>query len=153
VQVEMLTFTNVLFLITPLLIPVFSALRLAKFNIDERQTSEFIGLPTPASALLMVSLALIVFSGNNQAIKNFILSPWLLSIVFIADSLIMVSEIKLFSFKFKTASFSDNAVKYIFLAISVLLIGFLQYYAIPAVIILYILISIGINLLEKQPKI
>ncbi|MCF0195522.1 MAG: CDP-alcohol phosphatidyltransferase family protein, partial [Bacteroidaceae bacterium] len=92
----------------------FSALRLAKFNLDDRQTSSFIGLPTPANALFWCSIAL---SGADTILWT---SSLLLMGLFM--SLLLVAEIPLFALKFKNLSWADNAVKYIFLVGCVALI-------------------------------
>jgi CDP-diacylglycerol--serine O-phosphatidyltransferase len=80
-----------------LMIPVFSALRLAKFNIDTRQTDSFIGLPTPANAIFIAALALITGHGNYEILDAFIMQPIVLVIITIAMSLLLVSEIPMFS--------------------------------------------------------
>ena len=114
------------------LIAVFSALRLAKFNIDTRQEENFIGLPTPANALFISSL--IFFSGS--------LSLGLLMAVTIIFSFLLIAEIPLFSLKFNSLNWSGNQVRYIFLLLTLLLIVLLQLTAIPFIIIGYILLSL-----------
>ena len=84
-----------------LLFTLGAAYRLAKFNIDERQTSSFIGLPTPAAALVVLSLPLILASGVSEMIIDIILNKWLLIAVTILLVILMNSEIHLFSLKFK----------------------------------------------------
>ena len=124
------------------LIPIFSALRLAKFNVDERQTSSFIGLPTPANALFISSLALIQEHGSIPAIDNFILcTPALIGITFLF-SWLLIAEIPMFSLKFKNLSWKSNQVQYIFLICSILLISTLWLYGISAIILLFIGISV-----------
>ena len=131
------------------LIPVFSALRLAKFNIDERQTSSFIGLPTPANALFICSLALIQEHGSFPAIDTILLStPVLLGITFLF-SWLLVSEIPMFSLKFKNLSWRDNRVQYIFIFFSVLLLATLQLYGITATVLLFIGISATLAIAKK----
>lgn len=102
------------------LIAVFSALRLAKFNIDERQTSMFIGLPTPANALFWAAAA----AQHHEFLTNGGLSLYGLLIGIIVLSLLMVSEFPMFSLKLKNLSWGDNKVRYLFLAVSVPLIIF-----------------------------
>jgi CDP-diacylglycerol--serine O-phosphatidyltransferase len=115
------------------LITIFSALRLAKFNLDTRQTEDFIGLNTPMNTLFIVSLPYIqkdypeIIGSSLFLIGLTILMSWLL-----------VSEIKIFSLKFGTSNWKDNKVKYIFLMISAVLIALLKFAAIPLVLILYI---------------
>jgi len=121
-----------------LIIAVFSALRLAKFNVDERQTDQFIGLPTPANAILFASFPLIL-TGKNWL---FLTNPIVLSIVIIVFSLLLVAEINLMALKFKSYKWSDNKLKFIFLILSLGLIIALGWMAIPIIILLYIFFSV-----------
>lgn len=123
------------------LIAMFSALRLAKFNIDTRQEDHFLGLPTPANALLIASLPFIV-SGNNLFLKDYILNAFFLFIFSLGMSILLVMEIPLMSLKFKSLSFSDNLYRYILIILAVLLILIFKFVAVPVVIFLYILLSI-----------
>lgn len=118
------------------LVTVFSALRLAKFNVDERQTENFIGLNTPMNTFLIVSLP---FIGDDypQLTGNSLLLIGLILIV----CYLLVSEIQLFSMKFTSYAWQPNKFKYIFLILSVLLISFLNFAAIPFIVILYIIFS------------
>jgi CDP-diacylglycerol--serine O-phosphatidyltransferase len=131
------------------LIPVFSALRLAKFNVDERQTTSFIGMPTPANALFISSLALIQEHGNREAIDSILLTtPFLIGITLLF-SWLLVSEIPMFSLKFKNLSWKANQVQYIFLFSSILLLASLQLYGLAAIIPLFIGISVFRMVLKK----
>lgn len=123
------------------LIAVFSALRLAKFNIDIRQVSTFIGLPTPANALFISSLPVII-ALNYMELNNFILNPYTLISITLIFSFLLVAELPLFSLKFKNFKWIGNEIRYLFLAISILLLIFFKIVAIPLVILLYILLSI-----------
>ena len=125
-----------------LLIPVFSALRLAKFNIDTRQTTSFIGLPTPANAIFIAALALITEHRKFAVIDDIVLLPWVLLIITIAMSLLLVSELPLFSLKFRNLSWKENKVRFIFLGIATALIVTLNSYGIAAAILIFILISL-----------
>lgn len=145
-----LTLVQLLLVGSAFLIPVFSALRLAKFNVDERQTSSFIGLPTPANALFICSLALIQEHGTIPAIDNFVLATPALIVITILFSLLLVSEIPMFSLKFKSAGWRQNKVQYIFIGCSALLIASLRLYGIAAVVVLFIGISIFNNQLKSQ---
>jgi CDP-diacylglycerol--serine O-phosphatidyltransferase len=121
-------------------IAVFSALRLAKFNVDTRQSSSFIGLPTPANALFISSLPLIL--EYSQLPVQFILEPWfLLGAVFIL-SFLLVAELPLFALKFKSFGWEENKLKYIFLITSVVLVFLFKFVAIPLIIALYVLLSL-----------
>lgn len=136
-----LSLTQLIIVGSAFLIPVFSALRLAKFNVDERQTSSFIGLPTPANALFISSLALIQEHGTLPAIDNILLSTPVLVVLTLLFSWLLVSEIPMFSLKFKNLSWKQNQVQFIFLTCSLLLIAFLRLYGITAIVLLFILIS------------
>ncbi len=120
------------------LIPIFSALRLAKFNIDVRQTSSFVGLPTPANALFISSLALIQEHGTVPAIDNFLLSTSVLVLITIIFSYLLVSEIPMFSLKFKNLFWQENKIQYIFLIFTVGFIISLHLYGITASILFFI---------------
>ncbi len=128
-----------------LLIPLFSALRLAKFNNDPRQSLGFIGLPTPANALFFSSLVLVD--------SNYIhIVPLLVLICIPLFCYFMISEIPLFALKFKNFAFKGNEIKYIFLLLCLLMIVLLQLQAMPLIIVLYLLLSIINNKMIKGAK-
>ncbi len=127
------------------IIPVFSALRLAKFNIDDRQTSSFIGLPTPANALFWVGLG---YSYSEILITN----NWFILVFTVVFSGLLVSELPMFSLKFKNLKWKDNQVQYIFLIVSILLIIIFQTKALALIIGWYIVLSSTLLLLKKQTK-
>ncbi|WP_445725687.1 CDP-alcohol phosphatidyltransferase family protein [Flavobacterium sp.] len=124
-----------------LLITLSAAYRLAKFNIDERQTSSFIGLPTPAASLVVLSLPLILQYSSNEIAIQLIQNTWFLIGLTLLLSYLMNAEIPLFSLKFKDYSLKNNKVKYLFVLITVLLVVFFQFIAIPLVIIWYVILS------------
>jgi CDP-diacylglycerol--serine O-phosphatidyltransferase len=120
------------------LLVAFSALRLAKFNVDERQTSSFIGLPTPANALFWGALVL----GSHDKIVS---SPfgWMLVVALVLlFSWLLVSEIPMFSLKFKSLAWAPNRIAYIFLLVSLVLLIFLGLNGLSAVIGWYIVLSV-----------
>jgi CDP-diacylglycerol--serine O-phosphatidyltransferase len=125
-----------------LLIAVASGYRLAKFNVDTRQTTSFIGLPVPANTLLILSLPLIISFQASQQITEVILTPWFLIIITLVSCVLLNAEIPLFGLKFKTWNFKDNAVRYLFLIASILLLVVLKFIAIPIIIFLYVLVSL-----------
>ncbi len=128
-----------------LIIPVFSALRLAKFNIDTRQTDSFLGLPTPANAIFFGSLPLVIQQCNDNAWTGLAgwLSNWgILTGLTLIFSGLLVSEIPLMSFKFKNLSWQSNKFRFIFLAIALLVLVFLKFAGIPVAILLYIMVSL-----------
>jgi len=129
-----------------LLVILASCYRLANFNIDTRQTDSFIGLPTPANTLFILSLPLVLMTNDVVWIDEFILNKWFLIALTVFSCYMLNAEIPLFSLKMKTYGFKENAVKYIFLILSVLLLMFLQFLAIPVIIVLYVLISVISNM-------
>lgn len=120
------------------LIAVFSALRLAKFNIDTRQTSSFIGVPTPANALFWGAL---VVGAHDFLVSDFFNACYLLLLVGFT-SWLLVAEIPMFSLKFKNLSWRDNKVQFVFLLGCVPLVLFLGIAGLAAVIIWYALLSL-----------
>ena len=124
-----------------LLFTLGAAYRLAKFNIDERQTSLFIGLPTPAAALVVLSLPLILNYSTNQLATDLIQNVWFLIGLTILLCYVMNAEILLFSLKFKEFSWKTNKVKFIFILLTALLSILFKFIAIPMVILLYVLLS------------
>ena len=128
------------------LIPVFSALRLAKFNIDERQTESFLGVPTPATAIFFASFPLILNQVAGSEKLGFVTSLlgnyYILLALTLIFSGLLVSEIPLFSLKFKNLKWSDNKAPFILLLLSAISLGFLGFLALPVIIILYILLSL-----------
>lgn len=123
------------------IIAVFSGLRLAKFNIDTRQSENFIGLPTPANALLIAAFP-IMLEEENLLFMNYFMNPYALLIFSILMSFLLISEIPLISLKFKTANFSENIFRYILIGSSLVLILLFQFAATPIILVLYLLISI-----------
>lgn len=125
-----------------LLITLASAYRLAKFNISTNQTNSFIGLPTPANTLLVLSLPLIIEFQNSDLMNSIILNTWvLLSITFLSCYLLN-ANIPLLALKFKTWDFKENASRYLLLILSVVLLVVFQFAGIPLIILLYILLSL-----------
>lgn len=123
-------------------ITLASAYRLAKFNVDENQVSSFVGLPTPANALLILSLPLILLYHNNELLNGIILNPWFLVGLTLLSAYLLNSPIELFALKFKNWSFKDNGVRYLFLIGSLIMLLTLKFLAIPVIILAYILMSL-----------
>ena len=139
--------------IIPLLglcITLASAYRLAKFNVDEEQQSYFKGLPTPANAILIISLPLILEFQNNDIMNSIILNKWFLIGVTLLSCYMLNAKVKLFALKFSDWSFQTNATRYIFLLLSIVMLIVLKFAAIPAIIVLYILMSITTNITTKS---
>lgn len=125
-----------------LLIALASAYRLAKFNLDEDQQSYFKGLPVPANTLMILSLPLILEYQNNDLMNSIIINKWFLIGLTLFSCYLLNSNIKLFALKFKNYGFKDNAVRYIFLILSVVFLVVLHFAAIPLIIGLYIILSL-----------
>lgn len=119
-------------------IAVFSALRLAKFNIDERQTSSFVGMPTPANALFWASLVV----GAHDFLTSPHFNAIYLMLLVVLFSGLLVSEIPMFALKFKNLTWAANKYRFIFLLVCILLLVFLQIAGFAACIVWYILLSL-----------
>jgi CDP-diacylglycerol--serine O-phosphatidyltransferase len=124
-------------------IALFSALRLAKFNTDERQSEQFIGLPTPACAFFVSAIPFILdkyfINLNNSVIAGSLVA------ISILLSFLLVAELPLISLKFKDFKWENNRIRFIFVIISVITLFVWNIIALPAIIIFYILLSL-INL-------
>lgn len=129
-----------------LLLTLFAAYRLAKFNLDERQTSSFIGLPTPAMALFVLSLPVILAFGNNEMVIDLISNSYFLIAVTLIFSFLMNAEIPLFSLKFKNFSFKNNFIELLFLVLSIVYILVFKIISIPLIIISYVILSVVKNI-------
>ena len=121
-------------------IAVFSALRLAKFNNDTRQSDSFIGVPTPANALLICSFPLIL--EGDSFLTDLVGNLYFLCAVMVVMPFLLVAELPLIALKFKTYDFASNKIKYILMISSVILLIALNFAAIPLIIVLYILLSV-----------
>ena len=182
--IDKLYFSNIdtiklLYLFAVLLIPIFSALRLAKFNIDTKQTSSFIGLPTPANALFFASIPIISSQNPFDPFLFLVYNKDVLLGIILVSSFLLVSPIPMFSFKFKNLKFKDNILRFSFLFMILLIIGItgassfnllvsiiveLRFWelfeelfyiltkALPLIIFLYILLSILNSLFIKFTK-
>lgn len=147
------TFDNVNVLpFLALLVPLMSALRLAKFNIDEEQQYSFKGLPTPPLALLIASLPLIrqkLYSSQDFSYMIITNTYFLLAIA-VFGSLLLVSKFPMFSLKFHGYGFSQNMIKYVFMGVSLVLLVWLQVIAVPIIFVLYLFVSLTIYLTDIQ---
>jgi CDP-diacylglycerol--serine O-phosphatidyltransferase len=125
----------------PFVITIFSALRLAKFNIDERQSDSFIGLPTPANTILTIAWVLIILKGI-EPFSGWILQPYVLIFLVALQSYLLVAEIPMFSFKMKSFGWKGNEIRYIFLLVSLGLLIRFSYAGIPMIVFFYVLLSL-----------
>ncbi|PQL92779.1 phosphatidylcholine/phosphatidylserine synthase [Apibacter sp. wkB309] len=128
----------VLFPFFGLLITLFSALRLAKFNLDEEQSYYFKGLPTPANTILIFSLYYLHQNHTYLLLDN----SWFLLFITVLSSYLLVANIPLLAFKFKNLTWKDNSLVYSFLIICIVLLIFLKISAIPILILIYLILSI-----------
>lgn len=133
-----------------LLLALGACYRLAKFNIDTRQSDSFIGLPTPAMSLFIISLPLIQEYTPYESVQTLMGNNYFLIGVTLLLTYLMNAELPLFSLKFKEYGFKANVIKYLFLTTSIVLIITMEYFAIPLIIILYVLLSIGGNFIKKE---
>lgn len=122
------------------LLPVFSAVRLAKFNVDTRQTTSFIGLPTPPMAIFMASLPLAFW--HRGVLGQPVLNPYLSLGMVVLFSVMMVCNRPFFSFKMKSVSWKGNEIRWIFLIVAVLGFAIFQFVALPFILLAYILMSV-----------
>jgi len=135
-----------IFPLIAMIIPVLSAVRLAKFNLDTRQTTSFIGLPVPANALFLGSLPLIQLqAGYSESLSwlTFITGNYyILAIIAVGMSLLLVSEIPLISLKFSNLKFVENKPQFILVIFAVVSFAMATFAAIPLIILAYILLSL-----------
>ncbi|QRR01707.1 CDP-diacylglycerol--serine O-phosphatidyltransferase [Dyadobacter sandarakinus] len=130
------------------IIAIFSAIRLAKFNNDPRQSDTFIGVPTPANAMLISSLPFIVHT-RDAYWKTLIIDTNHLLILTVVMSVLLVTEVPLIALKFKNFGWKGNEARYVLIALTVVLLVFLQFLAIPAIMLLYVGLSVLDNLRKK----
>jgi CDP-diacylglycerol--serine O-phosphatidyltransferase len=137
--------------LTAILLAVFSAIRLAKFNIDTRQSDRFIGVPTPTNAMLVASFLYIV----HQNHADYILLPlinnfYFLMVYTLLMSYLLISELPLIALKFKSFDWKQNSIRYVLIIGSGLLILLLKIESIFFIFILYIIISLYENIFKKE---
>jgi CDP-diacylglycerol--serine O-phosphatidyltransferase len=141
-------FSKKWFALIGLLITLGAAYRLAKFNIDTRQTSSFIGLPTPAASIVVLSFPLILAYSSNALAQQIIGNQWFLMAITVLLTYLMNAEIPLFALKFKDFSWKNNKIKFAFILLVIALAVVFQFMAIPIAILLYVLISLLTNKLK-----
>lgn len=127
------------------IVTLASAYRLAKFNIDTRQTDSFIGLPTPANALLIMSIPMIEYAGSFEWLVTALYNPYVLLGITVLSAYLLNAEIPLFSLKVKDFSLAHNKIQILFLAVSVVLLLLLSFTALPVIILFYVLLSVVNN--------
>ena len=138
-----------LVLLSPFVLTVFSALRLAKFNNDTRQTENFIGLTTTATGMFSVSLVYLIYKGFDWL--QFFISPWVVLALIAVFCALLVSEIPMFSLKFKSFGFKGNEPRYVLLVVSLIALVLLGAGALTLIIPVYVLYSV-VNYLVVPKK-
>lgn len=118
------------------LITLFSTYRLGKFNIDERQTTSFIGLATPANAIFWLGLAY-----GYQSLLSAV-SPWFVLVAVVVSSYLLVCELPMFSFKFHNFGWAENRIRYMFILGAIVLAVVFFRQSLPLIILWYILLSV-----------
>lgn len=141
---------NIIYLLPALLFPMLAAYRLAKFNIDTRQTYGFIGVPTPAAALVVASLPFILHF-NSFNLTYIILNKWILYAIIITLGFLMISPLPLISLKIEAGGVKPNMVKFLLVFIAIVAIILLQWLAAPVILLVYILLSL-VNINKAQMK-
>ena len=131
------------------IITVFSGLRLARFNLDVRQTEDFIGLNTPSCTMFVTGLMLI-YAFDTAGLANLIVQPVFLYSVILLFSFLLVAEIPMFSFKFKGMKWQGNESRIAFIILAILLLIFLREIAFSLIILLYVLYSLTRYLVFKN---
>jgi len=137
---------NLIYLFSPIIIVLSSAIRLAKFNIDNKQSKSFIGLPTPASAIFIVSFPLILTYQQSLLAMLVLSNKFFLLTVVLFLSIMMIAPIKLFSLKINNLSLKNNLHIYILMIFAIITLIMYKFIAIPFIIIFYILMSVIISI-------
>ena len=150
VDISYLSPVQILIFLSPGLIVLASAFRLAKFNIDTKQDTQFIGLPTPASGLFLASLPLIRNSGISEFIDKLLNQPLVLMAITLVLAYLLVSKFPMFSMKIKHLKDKNNIPVFLLLTISLILLILFSLKAVFVIIILYIFMSLVIFTLPKK---
>ncbi len=139
------------------LVTVFSAVRLAKFNVDIRQSDRFMGLPTPANAIFIVSIPVILAYGDNSS-KGYILVAYLVNnyyfllVLTLLFSGLLVSNLPLLALKFKNFKFKNNISRYIIIVTGIVSFLFFGVFSLPLIIISYLIVSMFALAVENYQK-
>ncbi len=133
-----------------LLVTLSACYRLANFNLDTRQSESFIGLPTPAMSLFVVSLPLIQMHSEIDFIRELIGNTYFLISISIFFSFLMNSKLHLFSLKFKSYTLRENLFKYVLIVLSVIFLITMKFLAVPIIILCYLLLSIIKNSMKTK---
>jgi CDP-diacylglycerol--serine O-phosphatidyltransferase len=132
------------------IITLGSCYRLANFNIDTRQTDSFIGLPTPANAIFILSLPLILKNTDSLILLELLTNCWVLIILTLVSAFILNAEIPLFALKIKKFNFKDNVLQIVFLLVSLLLLIVFKFSGVALIIVFYVMLSVIMNLITGK---
>jgi CDP-diacylglycerol--serine O-phosphatidyltransferase len=142
------SFTEFLFLFSPIIFVVSSAWRLAEFTV-QKDPMVFNGLPTPPASLFFAGLALIISGPDNSKISDFLLQTYFIVPACILISLMMISNIRFISFKFREPGIRKNIIQFLLVLISVILLILFKKFAISPIIVIYIIVSVVLHLIKK----
>ncbi|NBW27575.1 MAG: phosphatidylserine synthase [Flavobacteriaceae bacterium] len=132
------------------IITLGSCYRLANFNIDTRQIDSFIGLPTPANAIFILSLPLILKNTDSLILLELLTNNWVLLFVTLISAYVLNAEIPLFSLKIKKFNLKDNVLQIVFLLISLLLLIVFKFSGVALIIVFYVMLSVIVNLIKRK---
>lgn len=149
---------NLSWVLISLLIPVFSMFRLAKFNIDTRQSDSFIGLPTPANTIFFMTFPLVLSSEINKTgwahdLIIQLMNPWIIIPMILIMCYLLIAELPLFALKFKSFGWKGNEIRFTFLITCGILIFTLGWWSLAIIILLYLILSIINNILRKNTSV
>lgn len=131
------------FSVLAFILAAFAAVRLAKFNLDTRQTTSFIGLPVPAVGLFIASLPFMMMQIDRSGILySVVTSPYFLLAMIVIFSWLMVSEVPFFSFKMKNLKFKENILRYFVVIFAIVAVVILQWVALPFIFLFYMILSV-----------
>lgn len=147
---EAMPITDVLLLFSVVIVPVFSIIRLAKFNVDTRQSDSFIGLPVPANAMFISALGALLISCPVFWVRDLLTNSSVLLAIAVFQSYLLVSPLPMFALKFKNLSWSDNKLRFSFLAVSAVLVLKLGVLGLTLVILLYVALSLIVRLITRN---
>ena len=134
------------------LVTIFSALRLAKFNLDERQSDAFYGVPTPANTILIFSFWMILSWSPDFWLSQFLANQWVLITLSLISSYLLVADVRLLALKFKNFTIKDNLFRFILIGATIILLAIFQYIAIPFIILLYLALSLVDNMMGEKKE-
>ncbi len=149
IMYQMLLGVGVNYAIMAVLIPIFSALRLAQFNNDARQTDGFIGLPTPANAFYIAALPAIQIQNPGSILEQ----PIVLAIIVVVQSLLLVVPLPLIALKFKNFKWAGNQFRYFLIITAVLSVAIFKLIGVPIFILAYLLLSLLNNQIKNKHEI